>query len=179
MRERKFDTFARIIQKSWRRFIARKKYEQMREEGELQRQKLSILFIYKAHIWSCDLKRLPILVTQPQTSCTTPRSGGRTASTETLLETTSVWSRGLNCDNFSPKGSVSTLLIRSTSLIAGSRWPLLCLDLLNLTNKTLTVVKISNLFSEAKRSSLFEHCSQRSFLLFFFSQPSLSREILS
>lgn len=34
MRERKFDTFARIIQKCWRRFIARKKYEQMREEGE-------------------------------------------------------------------------------------------------------------------------------------------------
>ncbi|XP_020512052.1 unconventional myosin-If [Labrus bergylta] len=33
MRERKFDTFARIIQKSWRRFIARKKYEQMREEA--------------------------------------------------------------------------------------------------------------------------------------------------
>ncbi|KAK7888870.1 hypothetical protein WMY93_024430 [Mugilogobius chulae] len=32
MRERKFDTFARIIQKSWRRYIARKKYEQMREE---------------------------------------------------------------------------------------------------------------------------------------------------
>lgn len=36
MRERKFDTFARIIQKSWRRYIARKKYEQMREEGELK-----------------------------------------------------------------------------------------------------------------------------------------------
>uniref|UniRef100_H2LZF3 Osteoclast-stimulating factor 1 n=1 Tax=Oryzias latipes TaxID=8090 RepID=H2LZF3_ORYLA len=33
MRERKFDTFARIIQKAWRRFIARKKYEQMREEA--------------------------------------------------------------------------------------------------------------------------------------------------
>ncbi|KAK5907011.1 hypothetical protein CesoFtcFv8_004903 [Champsocephalus esox] len=33
MRERKFDTFARIIQKSWRRCIARKKYEQMREEA--------------------------------------------------------------------------------------------------------------------------------------------------
>ncbi|TKS74324.1 Unconventional myosin-If [Collichthys lucidus] len=33
MRERKFDTFARIIQKSWRRFIAKKKYEQMREEA--------------------------------------------------------------------------------------------------------------------------------------------------
>ncbi|XP_037326134.1 unconventional myosin-If [Pungitius pungitius] len=33
MRERKFDTFARIIQKSWRKFIARKKYEQMREEA--------------------------------------------------------------------------------------------------------------------------------------------------
>ncbi|KAM9831170.1 unconventional myosin-If [Neosynchiropus ocellatus] len=33
VRERKFDTFARIIQKSWRRYIARKKYEQMREEA--------------------------------------------------------------------------------------------------------------------------------------------------
>ncbi|XP_076007422.1 unconventional myosin-If [Genypterus blacodes] len=33
MRERKFDTFARIIQKSWRKYIARKKYEQMREEA--------------------------------------------------------------------------------------------------------------------------------------------------
>lgn len=38
MRERKFDTFARIIQKSWRRFIARKKYEQMREEGEFSEE---------------------------------------------------------------------------------------------------------------------------------------------
>lgn len=34
MRERKFDTFARTIQKAWRRYIARRKYEQMREEGE-------------------------------------------------------------------------------------------------------------------------------------------------
>ncbi|XP_053701738.1 unconventional myosin-If [Synchiropus splendidus] len=33
VRERKFDTFARIIQKSWRRYIAKKKYEQMREEA--------------------------------------------------------------------------------------------------------------------------------------------------
>ncbi|KAK2835280.1 hypothetical protein Q5P01_015764 [Channa striata] len=33
MRERKFDTFARIIQKAWRRYIARRKYEQMREEA--------------------------------------------------------------------------------------------------------------------------------------------------
>ncbi|KAM6963399.1 unconventional myosin-If [Aplochiton taeniatus] len=33
MRERKFDTFARTIQKAWRKFIARKKYEQMREEA--------------------------------------------------------------------------------------------------------------------------------------------------
>uniref|UniRef100_A0A8D3BH60 Osteoclast-stimulating factor 1 n=1 Tax=Scophthalmus maximus TaxID=52904 RepID=A0A8D3BH60_SCOMX len=32
MRERKFDTFSRIIQKAWRRYIARKKYEKMREE---------------------------------------------------------------------------------------------------------------------------------------------------
>uniref|UniRef100_A0A8D3BYS6 Osteoclast-stimulating factor 1 n=1 Tax=Scophthalmus maximus TaxID=52904 RepID=A0A8D3BYS6_SCOMX len=33
MRERKFDTFSRIIQKAWRRYIARKKYEKMREEA--------------------------------------------------------------------------------------------------------------------------------------------------
>ncbi|XP_053319961.1 unconventional myosin-If [Spea bombifrons] len=33
MRERKFDTFARTIQKAWRRYIAKKKYEQMREEA--------------------------------------------------------------------------------------------------------------------------------------------------
>lgn len=54
MRERKFDTFARIIQKSWRRFIAKKKYEQMREEGELQRQKLSILFMIK-HVFGAAI----------------------------------------------------------------------------------------------------------------------------
>ncbi|GAA6081988.1 unconventional myosin-If, partial [Tachysurus ichikawai] len=35
MRERKFDTFARTIQKAWRKYIARRKYEQMREEGML------------------------------------------------------------------------------------------------------------------------------------------------
>lgn len=46
MRERKFDTFARIIQKSWRRFIARKKYEQMREEGEFQRP-IALLLVTK------------------------------------------------------------------------------------------------------------------------------------
>uniref|UniRef100_A0A8C7KY44 Osteoclast-stimulating factor 1 n=1 Tax=Oncorhynchus kisutch TaxID=8019 RepID=A0A8C7KY44_ONCKI len=33
MRERKFDMFARTIQKAWRRYIARRKYEQMREEA--------------------------------------------------------------------------------------------------------------------------------------------------
>uniref|UniRef100_A0AAR2J0Y6 Osteoclast-stimulating factor 1 n=1 Tax=Pygocentrus nattereri TaxID=42514 RepID=A0AAR2J0Y6_PYGNA len=33
MRERKFDTFARAIQKAWRKYIARRKYEQMREEA--------------------------------------------------------------------------------------------------------------------------------------------------
>ncbi|KAG5276446.1 hypothetical protein AALO_G00132120 [Alosa alosa] len=33
MRERKFDTFARIIQKAYRKYIARRKYEQMREEA--------------------------------------------------------------------------------------------------------------------------------------------------
>lgn len=34
MRERKFDMFARTIQKAWRKYIARRKYEQMREDGE-------------------------------------------------------------------------------------------------------------------------------------------------
>ncbi|XP_030640180.1 unconventional myosin-If [Chanos chanos] len=33
MRERKFDSFARTIQKAWRKYIARRKYEQMREEA--------------------------------------------------------------------------------------------------------------------------------------------------
>ncbi|CAL8267575.1 unnamed protein product [Arctogadus glacialis] len=33
MRERKFDTFARTIQKAWRKYSARRKYEQMREEA--------------------------------------------------------------------------------------------------------------------------------------------------
>lgn len=33
-RERKFDGYARTIQKAWRKYLARKKYVQMREEGE-------------------------------------------------------------------------------------------------------------------------------------------------
>ncbi|XP_029466790.1 LOW QUALITY PROTEIN: unconventional myosin-If [Rhinatrema bivittatum] len=33
MRERKFDAFARVIQKAWRKHNARRKYEQMREEA--------------------------------------------------------------------------------------------------------------------------------------------------
>ena len=33
MRERKYDGYARVIQKTWRKFVARKKYVQMREEG--------------------------------------------------------------------------------------------------------------------------------------------------
>lgn len=33
-RERKFDGYARTIQKAWRKYVARKKYVQMREEGE-------------------------------------------------------------------------------------------------------------------------------------------------
>lgn len=37
MRERKFDGFARVIQKAWRRHIAIRKYEQMREEGKAGR----------------------------------------------------------------------------------------------------------------------------------------------
>lgn len=34
MRERKYDGYARAIQKAWRKYIARKKYVQMREEGK-------------------------------------------------------------------------------------------------------------------------------------------------
>lgn len=33
-RDRKFDGYARTIQKAWRKYVARKKYVQMREEGE-------------------------------------------------------------------------------------------------------------------------------------------------
>ncbi|XP_054421322.1 unconventional myosin-Ie [Pteronotus mesoamericanus] len=33
MRERKYDGYARVIQKTWRKFVARKKYVQMREEA--------------------------------------------------------------------------------------------------------------------------------------------------
>lgn len=33
-RDRKFDGYARTIQKTWRKYVARKKYVQMREEGE-------------------------------------------------------------------------------------------------------------------------------------------------
>lgn len=42
MRERKYDGYARVIQKSWRKFVARKKYVQMREEG--------IIVIYFIHL---------------------------------------------------------------------------------------------------------------------------------
>lgn len=59
---------------------------------------------------------------QPQTSYTTPRSEGRTASTGTLLETTLVWSRDRSCGSFWPRGSALTLPIRSINSIAGSRW---------------------------------------------------------
>lgn len=34
MRERKYDGYARAIQKAWRKYAARKKYVQMREEGK-------------------------------------------------------------------------------------------------------------------------------------------------
>lgn len=60
-------------------------------------------------------------VTQPRISCTTPRSVAKTASTETLWETTWAWSRGPSCASSSRRGSASTLLLRSTSSIAGSR----------------------------------------------------------
>lgn len=72
-----------------------------------------------------DSDCLSIVASQPQTSCTTQRSAGRTASTETSSETTWAWSRGRSWGSSSPKGSASTSLILSTSLIAGSRWSLM------------------------------------------------------
>lgn len=46
MRERKYNGFARVIQKAWRKHVAVRKYVKMREEGEfksLQRFKLLVL----------------------------------------------------------------------------------------------------------------------------------------
>lgn len=37
MRERKFDAYARAIQKAWRKYAARKKYVQMREQGRAKK----------------------------------------------------------------------------------------------------------------------------------------------
>lgn len=34
MRERKYDGYARTIQKAWRKYVARKKYVEMREQGK-------------------------------------------------------------------------------------------------------------------------------------------------
>lgn len=82
-----------------------------------------------------------IVVTQPQTSSTTPRSGGRIASTETLLETTLAWSRGLNCDSSWPRGSELTSLIQLTSLIADLRWNFLFIYSWNSTKKEVVVFK--------------------------------------
>lgn len=78
-RERKFDGYARTIQKAWRKYVARKKYVQMREEGE----------------WGSDLLpevstclALPLLSSlsgfiQLPICCWTEKRGGDTASTET------------------------------------------------------------------------------------------------
>lgn len=38
-RDRKFDGYARTIQRAWRKYVARKKYVQMREEGEKSRRR--------------------------------------------------------------------------------------------------------------------------------------------
>lgn len=67
-----------------------------------------------------NVSSLP-LDTQPQTSCTTRRSEGKTASTGTLLATTSAWSKDPSCGSSWRRGSASTLLIRSQSSTAGSR----------------------------------------------------------
>lgn len=66
MRERKFDTFARIIQKSWRRFIARKKYEQMREEGEFPEEAETLQILPDGeHTHNCCLQPLSISLRHP------------------------------------------------------------------------------------------------------------------
>lgn len=47
-RERKFDGYARTIQKAWRKYVARKKYVQMREEGERGN---ILLLVLSACLW--------------------------------------------------------------------------------------------------------------------------------
>lgn len=90
--------------------------------GWVTKTKILCAVSAKSHYLSWCCKSLSLLVTQPQTSCTTPKSGGRTASTGTSLETTSGWSRGLSCGSSSPRGSASTSLTQLTSLTAGSRF---------------------------------------------------------
>lgn len=66
-RERKFDGYARTIQKAWRKYVARKKYVQMREEGE--RSDVSKGFICPS-AWPCLRASLSFSgFIQPPTCC--------------------------------------------------------------------------------------------------------------
>lgn len=62
-RDRKFDGYARTIQKAWRKYVARKKYVQMREEGEENRPQCE--FFPPTPGWSLTV----MCVTQRPTCC--------------------------------------------------------------------------------------------------------------
>lgn len=49
-RDRKFDGYARSIQTAWRKYCARKKYVQMREEGEFNLQMDSLNEVKVLHV---------------------------------------------------------------------------------------------------------------------------------
>lgn len=61
-RDRKFDGYARTIQKAWRKYVARKKYVQMREEGEKRGRRG--WFSRLSPVWP-----LTVLSTQRPTCC--------------------------------------------------------------------------------------------------------------
>lgn len=54
MRERKYNGFARVIQKAWRKHIAVRKYVKMREEGESKSDQGFKLLVLKSGL-SLDL----------------------------------------------------------------------------------------------------------------------------
>lgn len=123
-----------------------------------------------------DSDCLSIVASQPQTSCTTQRSAGRTASTETLSETTWAWSRGRSWGSSSPKGSASTSLTLSTSLIAGSRWSLMGFRLVFLFIWEMYHCVLNNRKTALCVLLLSGKLNVFTSVFFFFPlQPSLSR----
>lgn len=121
---------------------------------------LYILFLPECMFQIMIPKFSYIFATQLLTSCTTPKSGGRTASTGTLLETTSAWSRGLSSDSFCPRGSVLILLILSISLTADSRWSFVLLSFKEWLKRTCLVQLILiNIKCVRVRSNIFRSLS--------------------